>query len=78
MNLGPVNLSVDEIRTGIATIVFVFIPNIVITMLFKYAGPKKDETERIYEVENTESSEGELSHYFSVDYPIVLRFLVLG
>ena len=59
--LGPVVLSVDEIKTGIATLLIVFIPNLIIVLLFKYAGPKKDPYERSFTILEQERSRGGFS-----------------
>ena len=59
MNLGPVKLSVDEIKTGIATILIVFVPNLIIVILFKYAGPKKNAYEREFDEMYEEEEEGD-------------------
>ena len=58
MNLGPVILSTDEVKTGIATILIVFFPNLLIILLFKYAGPKPDDNQKTYEVVEDEGSSG--------------------
>ena len=66
MNLGPVVLSVDEIKTGLATILIVFIPNIIVILLFKYAGPKKNPYERNFDVNEEEDDTGD---FFVHIYP---------
>ena len=60
MNLGPIILSVDEIKTGIATVLIVFLPNLIIILLFKYAGPKVDENEKTYQFIEDSGSEGKV------------------
>ena len=66
VNLGPVVLSVDEIKTGLATILVVFIPNIIVILLFKYAGPKKSPYERDFDISEEEDDRGDLFIYASL------------
>ena len=69
VNLGPVVLSVDEIKTGLATILIVFIPNIIVILLFKYAGPKKNPYEREFDIKEEEEDTGN-------DYSIIFYSLL--
>ena len=40
INLGPVTLSVEQIKRGIGSILIVFLPHTLIIFMFKFAGSK--------------------------------------
>ena len=56
--MGPVTLSVNDIKIGISTILIVFFPNTLVILLFKYAGPKPDPNARKYELIEDEVEKG--------------------